>query len=100
MVAERPYRKPLPVPEHLGVTGPFWDGTKRHELMIPRCKQCDSLHFYPREQCPNCFSQDLEWVKVSGEARLHAFTVVHQPGHPGFNDDVPYVHAVIQLLEG
>ncbi|HKZ50810.1 MAG TPA: Zn-ribbon domain-containing OB-fold protein [Dehalococcoidia bacterium] len=100
MADNKPYDKPTPVPEHVAVTRPFWEGAKRHELLLPRCKRCDKFHFYPREQCPNCFSQDLEWTKVSGKARLHAYTIVHQAADPSFNDDVPFVHAVVQLYEG
>jgi uncharacterized OB-fold protein len=45
-------------------------------------------------------SANLEWVKVSGRARLHSFTVVQQPANTAFRDDVPYVYAVVQLDEG
>jgi uncharacterized OB-fold protein len=45
-------------------------------------------------------STNLEWVKVSGRARLHSFTVVQQPANAAFRDDVPYVYAVVQLDEG
>jgi uncharacterized OB-fold protein len=94
------YKKPLPIPENDKVTKAFWEATKQHKLVIPRCKDCDKWHFYPREQCPFCMSKNLEWAEVSGKARLHAYTIVHQTAHPAFAEDVPYVHAVIQLNEG
>ena len=61
---------------------------------------CDYVFFYPRSECPRCLSTNLEWVKVSGRARLHSFTVVQQPANAAFRDDVPYVYAVVQLDEG
>ena len=67
---------------------------------MQRCTRCAAWIFYPREQCPNCFSQSLEWQKVSGRGRLHSYTTVYQPGHPAFNDDAPYVFASVQLDEG
>ena len=94
------YNKPLPRPLNPAFTRPFWDAAKRHELVMPRCKTCDHLFFYPRSECPRCLSSDLEWVPVSGQARLHSFTIVHQPANPAFRDDVPYIYAVVQLLEG
>ena len=93
-------RKPVPVPENIELTKPFWEAAKRHELMMQRCKRCANWIFYPREQCPNCFSQDLEFQKVSGRGRVYAYTTVYQPAHPAFNDEAPYVFAIVQLDEG
>ncbi len=94
------YKKPVPRPEDSELTKPFWEATKRHELVMPRCKKCDHFFFFPRVVCPVCLSPDIEWVQVSGKGRLHTWTVVRQPAHPGFKDDVPYIYAVIQLDEG
>ncbi len=94
------YKKPLPLPANPELTKPFWEAAKRHELVLPRCKKCNHLFFFPREVCPVCLSPELEYAQVSGKGRLHTFTVVHQPGNPAFNDDVPYIYAVIQLDEG
>ncbi|HLC29661.1 MAG TPA: Zn-ribbon domain-containing OB-fold protein [Dehalococcoidia bacterium] len=93
-------RKPVPVPENIELTKPFWEAAKRHELMMQRCKKCAEWIFYPREQCPNCFSQDMEFQKVSGRGRVYAYTTVYQPAHPAFNDEAPYVFAIVQLDEG
>ena len=92
--------KPMPVIEHKALTAPFWEGAKRHELMMQRCRACSNFIFYPREQCPVCFSQDLEWQQVSGRGRVFAYTNVYQPAHPAFNDEAPYCFAVVQLDEG
>ena len=94
------YTKPLPRPLSPELTRPFWEAARRHELCMPRCTTCDYVFFYPRSECPRCWSTHLEWVKVSGRARLHSFTVVRQPANAAFRDDVPYVSAVVQLDEG
>ena len=94
------YNKPLPRPLSTELSKPFWDGAKRHELMMPRCKKCDYTFFYPREECPRCLENDLEVVQVSGKGRLHGFTIVRQPVNPAFREDVPYAYAVVQLDEG
>jgi len=98
MAAE--YTKPLPRPLSPELTRPFWEAARRHELFMPRCTMCDYVFFYPRSECPRCLSTNLEWVKVSGRARLHSFTVVQQPANAAFREDVPYVYAVVQLDEG
>lgn len=94
------YKKPLPRPENPPHTKPFWEATKEHRLVIPRCKTCSRAHFYPREECPFCYSKDLEWMPASGRARLHSYTVIRQPVNPNFQPDVPYAFALVQLDEG
>ena len=94
------YEKPLPRPADPVLTEPFWEATKRHELVIPRCKQCNEYFWYPRQACPNCLQENWEWTPVSGRGRLHTFTVVRQPANPIFADDVPYAYAMVQLDEG
>ena len=32
------YNKPIPTPMNKEVSQPFWDAAKRHELVMPRCK--------------------------------------------------------------
>ena len=98
MAAE--YSKPLPRLLNPELTRPFWEAAKRHELVMPRCKTCDQLFFYPRSECPRCLGSDLEWVRVSGRGRLHSFTIINQPANAAFRDDVPYVYALVQLIEG
>ena len=58
------YEKPQPVIDP--GTRPFWDAAREHRLSIPRCNACGRHHFYPRELCPHCHSDDLEWTDVSG----------------------------------
>src|SRR6476659_5698198 len=98
MVAE--YKKPLPNPLHQETSRPFWEGARRHELMLPRCTRCDRVFFYPREVCPFCLSSEIDWVQVSGRGHLHSYTVIHQPANPAFQADVPYIYAMVQLDEG
>lgn len=82
-----------------GETENFWSGARRHELMIQRCRACLHYYFYPRDFCPSCFSFDVEWTKVSGLGTVYSFTVCHRPA-PGFEDDVPYNIALVDLAEG
>ncbi|MBI4498537.1 MAG: Zn-ribbon domain-containing OB-fold protein [Chloroflexi bacterium] len=91
--------KPLPRPEH-AFTDQFWDACQRHELIIPYCTKCSRYFWYPRQECPFCLEGAWEWRKVSGKGRVYTFTLVRQPGHPAFAEEVPYPYAIIQLDEG
>ncbi|MBM3946134.1 MAG: Zn-ribbon domain-containing OB-fold protein [SAR202 cluster bacterium] len=86
---------PVATPE----TKPFWDACKRHELMLPRCRDCNKFHFYPRAVCPHCWSGNLEWVRASGKGTLYSYVINHRPA-PGFENEAPYVIAIVELAEG
>ena len=90
-------QKPLPQPTP--ETQPFWDGCKRHELLLPLCLNCNRLHFYPRALCPHCWSTDLKWVPSSGKGKLYSYVINHRLA-PGFEDEVPFVIAIVELEEG
>lgn len=94
------YKKPVPRPLHPELTKPFWEAAKRHELLIPRCKICSKYFWYPREECPYCLRQGWDWHVATGKGRLYTYTVVRQPQNPAFNEDVPYIYAIVQLDEG
>ncbi len=91
------YNKPLPRPTP--ETQEFWDGLKRHELRIQQCRDCRRHYFYPRPFCPRCHSQNVEWTTVSGRGTLETFVINHRPMR-GFEDETPYVIAVVTLDEG
>lgn len=92
------YRKPLPVPQP--ESDRYWEGCRNGELWLRRCVDCQQAYFYPRNICPRCGSANTEWSRASGRAALHTFAIVHRAPHPGFEGDVPYVTAVVELEEG
>jgi hypothetical protein len=92
------YLKPLPHVD--GVSRPYWDAARRHQLMLQRCRKCGAYRYPAGEACSSCLSDDLEWVKATGRGEVYTFTVFHQVYHPAFAGDVPYVVAAIELEEG
>ena len=97
-MTETQYAKPLPTID--AGSRPFWDATKEHRLSIPKCRDCGQHHFYPRELCPHCHSDALDWVDVSGKGEVYSFTIARKPAGPVYADDVPYIIAMITLNEG
>ncbi|MGH7933905.1 MAG: Zn-ribbon domain-containing OB-fold protein [Candidatus Binataceae bacterium] len=91
------YIKPLPKPSP--TSRPFWEAAKRHELTLQRCGGCRALVFYPRERCPQCFSDQLSWERVSGRGKVYSYTVVRRASTRSFAD-APYVLAIVELDEG
>jgi uncharacterized OB-fold protein len=75
----------------------FWTGGAEGELRFLRCTECRSFVHPPAPVCPGCLSKSCRPEAVSGRARVHTFTVNHQPWIPGF--DPPYVVAIVELEE-
>jgi uncharacterized protein len=88
----------LPTPDL--ETQPYWDAARDSKLLIKRCNACGRHHFYPRPFCPTCWSDDVEWVEASGDATLYTWSIVHRNDLPPFHEWVPYVTAVVDLVEG
>jgi len=92
-------RYEAPLPKATPDTQRHWDALRRHELYIQRCTDCGEAYFYPRNVCPGCLSDDVEWFRASGRGRLHTFTILPHGG-PRPPLPPPYVVAVVELEEG
>jgi enoyl-CoA hydratase/carnithine racemase/uncharacterized OB-fold protein len=92
------YLKPIPAVQPW--TEDFWRATKKHKLLIQKCRECNSLIFYPRKYCPQCWSAKLEWQEASGRAKVYTFAVMRDMVEPKFMPDLPYVLAMVDLQEG
>ena len=96
MVVE--YKKPLPLAD--SDSKEFWEGCKRHELLVQRCEKCHAYRFPPGLVCVKCLSTDAKWEKVSGKGEVYTFIIVRTAASPAWEEDVPYVTAIVQLKEG
>ena len=89
-----------PLPQIDADSAPFWRGTRERRLMLPHCRACGRPHFPPRALCPHCHGDGIEWKRASGEGTIYTYTVARRAAGPAFEDDVPYVVALIELAEG
>jgi uncharacterized OB-fold protein len=77
----------------------FWEAAQREELAIPRCDGCGVLVWYPAPQCPGCEGGQMPWTRVSGEATLFSWAVVHRALFKAFADKAPYITGLVALDE-
>ncbi|MFB7532655.1 bifunctional MaoC family dehydratase N-terminal/OB-fold nucleic acid binding domain-containing protein [Streptomyces sp. NPDC056178] len=89
-------RRPRPAVNHDNAF--FFEGARRHRLLIQRCAGCRELRHPPGPCCPRCNSLEWDTVEASGRGRVYSFVVNHHPRHPAF--DFPLVVAVVELAEG
>ncbi len=92
-----PYTKPIPETGD-PLTQPFWDAAKQDKFVLPRCTDCNRVHWAPRWICPHCHSTNIEWVDGSGDGYIHTFAVQHR-AFGGWADETPFVTAYIDLAE-
>jgi len=88
-----------PVPRVTEETKPYWEGCRKHQLLIQRCKGCGKFQFYPRALCSHCLGDSLEWVEARGTGTIYSFSNVYRPPSKEFKE-LPYIVAIIELDEG
>jgi uncharacterized protein len=80
------------------------DHTKLHEfysrlaagrLATTRCAGCQRLAWPPRAFCGECSADRFDWVELSGEGTVHAFTVQETGLPAGFQ--APRVFAIVKV---
>lgn len=102
IVDTRPWTKPWPNIDFDSEA--FWDGLRAHKFLLFRCKQCGA-HYWPKSYCINHSPGDprmgdMEWAEASGRGTVFSYNVVYYAFHPGFAEDIPYIHVCIETEEG
>ena len=65
-------------------------------FLIQRCEACARHVYFPREGCPHCESDRLQWVQPQGLGTVHAVTTVRRKPDAGGDYNV----SLIDLDEG
>lgn len=82
----------------------FYRYLSQHKLMGSRCRANGKLYVPPRAMCPESHSIDMEWVEMSGQGKLRAFTVIGVGPtamvEAGYNLKNPYCAGLVELAEG
>ncbi|MEM7018241.1 MAG: OB-fold domain-containing protein [Pseudomonadota bacterium] len=90
--------KPLPPID--AASQEYWDRCALGELTVQQCNICGHQQHYPRLACTACQGRELSLVNVSGQGTIRSFSIIRRAVSAAFNDDVPYVVALVQLAEG
>ena len=92
-------RATFPLPDTRDpLVAPFFAAAARSELRIPRCEMCERFVWYPTELCAAC-NGALQWTSMSGRGTLFTWVVVQRAFLPAFESMVPFVTALIALVE-
>ena len=72
---------------------------KDGRLMGTRCTGGGYTTFPPRADCPRRLSGEYEFFEISGRGTVYTYSEI-QAAPTGFEDEVPYTVAVVDLEEG
>jgi uncharacterized OB-fold protein len=89
------------LPQPTAASAPFWDACDRGQLLLPRCRDCRHVFYYPRIMCPKCGGRTLDWLACSGRGRVFSFSQVSVSFYgPDWESQLPYTVVLVDLEEG
>jgi uncharacterized OB-fold protein len=88
---------PVPAPEPDGLDTPYWEGARRGDLMVQRCRRCETWQWGPEWICHACLSFDVGWQAVAPRGRIYSWERVWHPVHPALREHPPYVVVLVEL---
>ncbi|MCX5861648.1 MAG: Zn-ribbon domain-containing OB-fold protein [Deltaproteobacteria bacterium] len=77
---------------------PFYDHLKQGRLTTTQCVDCGHICWPPRIVCPQCISDQLDWVDFPKVGHVYAYTVQQNGNPPGF--PAPMIYALIDFDNG
>ena len=92
-------KKYIPSPEGLNLDFHL-AAVKTGLLHLQRCGDCGEFRHPPRWYCPSCHSPEAEFEAVSGRGEIYSMAINHFAVDQAWNDEVPFVTAVVELEEG
>jgi uncharacterized protein len=90
MHQDRPLADPLITPENQD----FFIATKEGKFLLRQCNSCGQTHYYPRNICPMCGSDQTEWRQALGQGRIYSYSVLRK------GVEISYCIAYVALPEG
>jgi uncharacterized OB-fold protein len=90
-----------PLPILTATNRPFWEATRRRQLMLPRCPACERWVYPLATLCWGCDAREpLVWAPLSGRGTVSSWVVYHQAFRPFQPADLPYAVLEVELEEG
>lgn len=82
----------------------YLEALRNKKLMGSKCKDCGAQFVPPRKLCTKCNSTNQEWVEMSGNGRIAAYSCIGVGTKffvdKGYSMKKPYCFSVIELDEG
>lgn len=92
-----PKGMPIPVPMADGLDRPYWEATRRGELVVQRCGACGTWQWGPEWLCHACRSFDMQWTRVEPTGAIYSWERPWHPVHPALKAHGPYIVVLVEL---
>ncbi len=92
-----PAGMPAPVPAGDGLDLPYWEGTRRGELLVQKCGACGNWQWGPEWLCHKCRSFDMQWQQVEGKGLIYSWERPWHPVHPALKEHGRYTVVLVEL---
>lgn len=90
---------PTPAPVVTTTTKAFWDATAEGRFMLQRCDGCQTVVWFPKNHCPECFGTAMSTFDCSGRGTVYSHTIIRKVANE-YKDATPFVVAYVELEEG
>jgi uncharacterized protein len=77
---------------------PFYDNLKAGRFTTTKCKKCGKVTYPPRVICPECYSDELEYIDLPKKAKIVQFVEQYKGVPLGF--EAPLIHAWLEFEAG
>ena len=79
----------------------FYEGLEEGKLLGKKCQKCGAVEFPPVYACNKCGCWDLEWVEISGKAKLHSIVLpAALSSKPEYKAMGKFAYGEVELEEG
>ena len=79
----------------------FYLNLEEGKITGRRCAKCGAVEFPPVYACNSCGCWDMEWVEISGKAKMHSIVLpAALSSKPEYKDLGKYAYGEVELEEG
>lgn len=79
----------------------YYDNLEEGKITGRKCKDCGATEFPPVLACNTCGSTEMEWIEISGNAKMTSIILPNPISARAENSDLlPYCFSAVELEEG
>ncbi|MGI6056600.1 MAG: Zn-ribbon domain-containing OB-fold protein [Bilifractor sp.] len=83
------------------VVATFYENLEKGKITAKRCKKCGAVEFPPVYACNTCGNWDMEWIEISGKAKLHSMVMPAPLSmKPEYKDLGKFCYGDVEIEEG
>lgn len=79
----------------------FYENLEKGKITGKKCTKCGAVEFPPVYACNSCGCWDMEWVEISGKAKMHSIVMpAALSSKPEYKALGKYAYGEVEIEEG